>query len=206
MNDQMTESESCSELAWYALRTRHQHEKVAAASLSNKRFEIFVPLYESQRKWKGRKKLLSLPLFPCYIFIRGGVRRRRDVVTTPGVQGFVEIAGRAAVIPDPEIDAVRRVVSGSFQAESCPFLECGERVRVNSGPLMGIEGILVRKKNHLRLVLSVGMLGKAVSIEVDSSVVERVLGPNESPNPRRLHGYAEAEAATPAISPLVQRV
>jgi transcription antitermination factor NusG len=162
--------------AWYALRTRHQHEKVAAASLSNKNFETFVPLYDSLRQWKGRKKLLSLPLFPCYIFLRGGLQRWRDVVTTPGVQGFVEIAGKAAVVSEFEIEAVRRVINGAFQAEPCawPSLECGQSVRVKSGPLMGIEGILVRKRNQFRLVLSVEMLGKAVSIEVDWAAVEPV--------------------------------
>lgn len=182
--------------AWYALRTRHQHEKVAAASLSNKDFETFVPLYDSVRQWKGRKKLLSLPLFPCYIFLRGGIQRWRDVVTTPGVQGFVEIAGRAAVVPEAEIEAVRRVVNGTFQAEPCawPYLECGESVRVKSGPLAGIEGILVRKRNQLRLVLSVEMLGKAVSIEVDSTAVE----PVSADRCRKLH-YKQSDPETESV-------
>jgi transcription antitermination factor NusG len=167
--------DSTVDLAWYALRTRHQHEKVAATSLSNKGFEIFLPLYETIRQKKDRTKRLSLPLFPCYIFMRGSLRRRLDVVTTPGIQGFVLMGSRAAVIPEPEIEAVRRVVNGAFQAERCSFLQCGDRVRVKSGPLTGIEGILVRKKNHLRLVLSVGILGKSVSVEVDSSAIDRVL-------------------------------
>jgi transcription antitermination factor NusG len=117
---------------------------------------------------------LSLPLFPCYVFMYGNLRRSLDVVTTPGIQGFVMTGNRAAAIPESEIEAVRRVVNGSFHAEQCPFLQCGARVRVNSGPLNGIEGILVRKKNHLRLVLSVGILGKAVSVEVDSTSIDRV--------------------------------
>ena len=163
------------DLAWYALRTRHQHEKVAATSLSNKGFEIFLPLYEAVRQRKDRIKRLSLPLFPCYVFMHGNLRRSLDVVTTPGIQGFVMMGSRAAAIPESEIEAVRRVVNGSFQAEQCPFLQCGDRVRVKSGPLNGIEGILVRKKNHLRLVLSVGILGKSVSVEVDSTSIDRVV-------------------------------
>jgi transcription antitermination factor NusG len=162
------------DLAWYALRTRHQHEKVAAMSLSNKGFEIFLPLYEAVRQKKDRIKRLSLPLFPCYIFMHGSLRRSLDVVTTPGIQGFVLMGSRAAAIPEAEIEAVRRVVNGSFQAEQCSFLQYGDRVRVKSGPLSGIEGILIRRKNHLRLVLSVGVLGKSVSVEVDSTSIDRV--------------------------------
>lgn len=186
MNDRVMVHDSDLDLAWYALRTRHQHEKMAAASLSNKGFEIFLPLYEAVRQRKDRTKRLSLPLFPCYIFLHGSLRRWLDVVTTPGIQGFVQMGSRAAVIPESEIEAVRRVVNGTFQAEPCTFLQCGDRVRVKWGPLNGIEGILVRKKNHLRLVLSVGMLGKSVSVEVDSSSIDPVFSRNVPLIPARL--------------------
>jgi transcription antitermination factor NusG len=171
------------ELEWYALRTRHQHEKVAATSLANKKFEIFLPLYETIRQWKGRKKRLSLPLFPGYIFLHGGLRRWREVVTTPGVHGLVQLGSRAAVIPEDEIESIRRVLNGPFQAEPNAFLKCGDWVRVKSGALNGIEGILVRKKNLFRLVLSVEMIGKSVSVEVDSTTVERVYDKREALQP-----------------------
>src|ERR1700761_2270522 len=74
-----------SESSWWALYTRHQHEKVIAQILGTKGFEVFLPLYESVRRWKDRNKLLSLPLFPCYVFIRGGLDRRLHVLTTPGI-------------------------------------------------------------------------------------------------------------------------
>jgi transcription antitermination factor NusG len=160
--------------SWHALRTKHQHEKVAAASLSNKGFEVFLPLYETVRQRKDRTKKLSLPLFSCYIFIRGCLQRSLDVVTTPGVQGFVQVGNDIAVIPDRDIEAVRKVAGSSFQTEQCAFLECGDRVRVNSGPLRGVEGILIRKRNHLRLVVSVPMVGKSISVEVDCSSIDRV--------------------------------
>jgi transcription antitermination factor NusG len=181
---------------WYALRTRHQHEKMAAASLSNKGLEIFLPLYQAVRQRSDRKKRLSLPLFPCYIFLRDSLRCWRDVVTTPGILGFVQIGSRPAVIPSLEIEAVRRVVDGSFQAEPCPFLECGDRVRIRSGPLDGIEGILVRKKNYLRLVLSVEMLGKSVSVEVDSSSIDRISAGNVSLIPGRPSAGSVAREGT----------
>jgi transcription antitermination factor NusG len=160
--------------SWYALYTRHQHEKAAAQILSSKGFEVFLPLYVAVHRWKDRDMQLSLPLFPCYVFIHGGATRRLDVVMTPGVHGFVECGGKPAAIPDHEIDQVRQVVTRSTQVEPHPYLKCGDWVRVKAGPLAGIEGIVVRKKNLYRLVLSVELLEKSVAVEVDASIVERV--------------------------------
>lgn len=174
MDNRMIEQDSELHLEWYALRTRHQHEKVAATCLANKSFEIYLPLYETVRQWKGRKKRLSLPLFPCYVFLRGNPRRWREVVTSPGVQDFVQFCGRAATIPEAEIESIRRVLVAPLQAEPHAFLNCGDWVRIKSGPLSGIEGILVRKKNLFRLVVTVEMIGKSVSVEVDSTTVERI--------------------------------
>jgi transcription antitermination factor NusG len=159
---------------WYALRIRHQHEKIAATALSNKDFEVFLPMYESVRWWGRRRKTLAAPLFPGYLFLYATLRRWRDVVTTPGVQGFVQLGNRAAVIPEEEIESVRRVLNTSLNAEPCPFLYCGDLVRVKSGPLLGMEGLLIRRKTLYRLVLSVEMIGRSVSVEVDSNIVELV--------------------------------
>ncbi len=163
-----------SDAAWYALYTRHQHEKAAAQILSKKGFEIFLPLYAVVHRWKDRSKRLSLPLFPCYIFLHGGLERWLDITTTPGIHTLVRNGGRAAVIPQAEIEAIRQLIERSLHVEPHPFLTCGAWVRVRSGPLSGIEGILVRKKNLFRLVLSVEMLGRSAAVEVDASIVERV--------------------------------
>ncbi len=163
---------------WYALYTRHQHEKTASQILSGKGFEIFLPLYTVSRRWKDRTKELSLPLFPCYVFLRGGLERRLDILTTPGVHNLVGSAGRPAAIPESEIEAVRRVVEKDTTVESYPFLKCGDWVRVKSGSLEGIEGILVRKKNSFRLIISVEVLEKSVGVELDASDVERSARPN----------------------------
>ncbi|MGH9403398.1 MAG: transcription termination/antitermination protein NusG [Terriglobia bacterium] len=163
-------------MPWYALYTRHQHEKTAANLLINKGFQIFLPLYEASHRWKDRTKTLSLPLFPSYIFVKGGLDRQLQMMTTPGVYSIVANAGRAAQIPEEQIDAVKRMVEGPLRAEPHPFLKCGDTVRVLSGPLQGIEGILVRKKNCTRLVLSVEMLMQSVAVEIDAWRVERVEG------------------------------
>lgn len=163
--------------AWYALYTRHQHEKTVARVLAGKGFEIFLPLYATAHRWKDRTKQLSLPLFPCYVFLRGDTGRRVDILGTPGVHSLVGSEGRPAPIEQYEVEAIRQMVESRMQVEPHPFLRCGDWIRVKSGPLAGIEGILVRKKNLFRLVVSVELLQKSVAVEVDVSTVERATRP-----------------------------
>ena len=171
---QRTDSGLNVESDWWALYTRHQHEKVVADMLMAKGFEVFLPLYESVRRWKDRSKVLSLPLFPCYVFVRGGLNRRLQVVTTPGVHMILNHGENVATIPEDEIQAIRLTVEGHFRVEPYPFLKCGERVRVTRGALEGVEGVLIRKKNMYRLVLSVEMLAQSVAVEIDAADVEPV--------------------------------
>jgi transcription antitermination factor NusG len=156
------------EAAWCAVYTRHQHEKSIGEMLRAKGFEVFLPLYESTRRWKDRRKILSLPLFPCYVFVRGAHERRLPVLTTPGVHMIISRGERVATVPDEEIEAIRKAVEGPLSVEPHPFLRCGERVRVMRGSLEGVEGVLTRKKNLYRLVLSVEMLAQSVSVEIDA--------------------------------------
>jgi len=162
--------------SWYAVYTRHQHEKTVAQILTIKGFETLLPLYQATHRWKDRTKLLSLPLFPCYVFLKGDLERRLDIVTTPGLHAFVLSAGQPAAIPNFEIDALRRGAESGGHLEPHPFLKSGDWVRVRTGPLEGIQGILVRKKNLRRLVLTVEMLGKSAVLDVDSFDVERLNG------------------------------
>jgi transcription antitermination factor NusG len=159
---------------WYAIYTRHQHEKTVAESLSNNGIEVFLPTYGAVRQWKDRTKHLLLPLFPSYVFLHGGLDRRVKVLSTPGVYSFVSIGGQPAAIQETEIEAIRKAVTSGLRAEPFPFLQCGDRVRVKAGPLMGIEGILIRKKSSLRLILSAELLQKSIAVEVDAFSVEPV--------------------------------
>lgn len=159
---------------WYALHTQYHHEKMVAGSLAAKGFTVFLPLYSERRQWKDRIKVISLPLFSCYVFIREGLERNLEVVRTGGVHGFVCRAGLPALIPPQEIEHIRQVVDRCARIEPHPFIKCGDRVRVKAGPLEGIAGILVRKKNFCRLVLTVELLGKSAAVEVDASLVERI--------------------------------
>ena len=162
--------------SWYAVYTCHRHEKNVAQLLSFKGFNVFLPLYPALHRWKDRNKLFLLPLFPSYVFLYGGLDRRLDILTTPGLYAFVGAEGRPTLIPPFEIDAIRRAVGSGYRLEPHPFLKCGEWVRVKCGPLEGVEGILVRKKNQYRVVLSVQMLGKAAAVEIDGFALEQTYG------------------------------
>jgi transcription antitermination factor NusG len=157
---------------WFALYTRHQHEKVVAEMLTAKGFEAFLPLYDSMRLWKDRKKMISLPLFPCYVFVRGPLERKLAMITTPGVHMILYRGEDVALIPGEEMQAIQKAVDGPFCVEPHPYLKCGERVRVKRGSLEGVEGVLVRKKNLYRLVLSVNMVAQSVAVEIDAADVE----------------------------------
>ena len=175
MRDNPNEPQNtASERNWYALLTRHQHEKSIALALANKNHEVYLPLYRSARQWKDRPKQIWLPLFPCYLFIREGMDRQLQIVSTPGVIRIVAWGGRPAIIPQSQLDAVRQIVESPFPIETHPFIQFGDRVRVKSGPLMGLEGILTRTKGVARLVVTVEMLGRSAAVEIDASSVESV--------------------------------
>jgi transcription antitermination factor NusG len=157
---------------WNVLYTRHQHEKLVAESLAGNGFEVFLPTYKTIRQWTDRKKQLSLPLFPCYVFVRSTFERHLRLLTTPGVHFVVMFAGRPAAIPDWEMDALRKAVESKLRVEPHPFLQCGDWVRVTSGPLTDVEGILLRKKGSLRLILSAELLGKSIAVEIDAFSVK----------------------------------
>jgi transcription antitermination factor NusG len=179
----MTPSDSpqeyCGQASWYAVYTRHQHEKTVAENLSNNGIEVFLPTYSAVRQWKDRTKLLLLPLFPSYVFLHGGLHRRVKVLSTPGVYSIVSIGSQPAAIQETEIEAIRKAVTSNLRVEPHPFLRCGDRVRVKAGPLFGIEGILIRKKSSFRLILSAELLQKSIAVEVDAFSVEPL--PHQTP-------------------------
>jgi transcription antitermination factor NusG len=123
---------------------------------------------------EGPQEAVVAPLFPCYVFLHGSLRRRVEVLRTPGVHKFVGFGGVPCSIPAEEIQGVRRAIQSSLAIEPHPYLSCGDRVRVKAGPLAGSEGVLVWMKNRYRLVLSIELLNRSVSVETDLTQVERL--------------------------------
>jgi len=159
-------------VCWYAAYTWVHHEKRVAQQLEERRVHCFLPLYRSVRRWKDRRKVLELALFPGYVFVRMDLRDRLQVLQLPGVVRLVSSRGQPASLPESEMEALYRGLTNQFSGEPHPYLKVGRRVRIVRGPLAGSEGILVRKKDWLRVVLSIDLLMRSVAIEVDAADLE----------------------------------
>jgi transcription antitermination factor NusG len=159
---------------WYAAYTSANHEKRVAQQLGVRSLEHLVPLYESVRRWKDRRVRLQLPLFPGYVFVRLDLRDRLQVLQVPGVAKLVGFNGMPTVIPQEEIEALRRSLGNGVRAVPHPYLKLGRRVRVKTGSLAGLEGVLLRRKNSTRFVISLDLIMRSVAVEIEGSEVEAV--------------------------------
>lgn len=155
------------EAKWYALSVYARHEKLVARGLARGEVRYLLPLYRSVRRWKDRRKQLDMVVFPGYVFVNFSLRDRVRVLQIPGVINFVTFQGQPAAVPDSEIQSLSSGLAAGLEVQPHPYLRVGRRVRVTRGPLASSEGILVRKKDHFRLVLSVDLLMRSVSVEVD---------------------------------------
>jgi transcription antitermination factor NusG len=162
------------ESRWYAAYTSPRHEKKVALQMDGNQIQHFLPLYASLRRWKDRRKQLDLPLFPGYIFVRMALKDRLQVLQLPGVVQLISFGGKPAVLPDAEIEALTKGLAGGCQVQPHPYLKVGRRVRVHSGPMSGVEGILIRRKEKFRVVLSIHLIQRSVAVEVDENEVEPI--------------------------------
>lgn len=159
---------------WYALSVRSRHEKAVANCLGIQSYQVFVPTYQSRRCWSDRIKELEMPLFPGYVFCRFDIHRRLPVLMIPGVQHIVGGTATPSPIDPLEIDALQRVVQAKTAREPWPFLQTGDRLRIERGALRGVEGILLQLRGHHRLIVSITLLQRSVSIDIDSAFVSTV--------------------------------
>jgi transcription antitermination factor NusG len=157
---------------WFAVYTTPRHEKHVSEILAERQIETFLPLYRANRQWKKSSPVvLDLPLFPTYVFVRIARQARGVVLGTPGVLSIVGSSKEAWPLPELEIDALR---SGLLERkiEPHPYLVVGERVRIMAGVMAGVEGVLVRKKSDLRVVLSLDTIMRSVAVEVNADDIE----------------------------------
>jgi transcription antitermination factor NusG len=161
------------EQAWYAVWTRSRHEQMVRDQLERKGLQAFLPTVTRWSRWKDRKKKIDWPLFPGYCFARFDPAERLPVLKCSGVVNIVSFDGEMVPIPEHEIEGIRRLVESDLQFDSCPLIREGMMVEVTHGPLKGVVGRLTRKGAHARLVLSVDLIGQAVSVEVDAADVRQ---------------------------------
>ena len=157
---------------WYAVHTRPRHEKKVADEVRLRDFEGFLPLHRSRRRWKnGVVADVELPLFPCYLFVKIPLSERVRLLQLPGVIGFAVNSVHPTALAQRDVEALR-TMSDLCRVEPHPFLKAGDRVRIVTGPLAGMEGILVRRAHELRVVLSLDFIMRSVAVEVSELDIE----------------------------------
>jgi transcription antitermination factor NusG len=165
---------------WYAVYMNANHEKHVADQLRVREVEFLLPTYSSVRRWKDRRVNLKLPLFPGYVFVRVALRDRLRVLKVPGVVRLVGFGGTPCALPQEDIDAIQGCLDCGYYLEPHPYLQVGRRARVKSGPLQGLEGIILRKKNRTRFVLSFEIILRSVAVEIDGVELEPVNSDSKS--------------------------
>jgi transcription antitermination factor NusG len=162
--------------AWFALTARPRHEKVVAENLLSKGLESFVPLYRTRRQWTDRVQTVDLPLFPGYVFCRFAYTSRLPVLNTPGVTSVVGFSDVPTPVADDEISRIRAVQASGLPLQPWPYVRVGQRARIERGALAGLEGVLIREKDALRVVVCVELLRRAVAVEIDRDIIRAVEG------------------------------
>jgi transcriptional antiterminator NusG len=181
---------------WYALQVRTRWERSTADLLSGRGYPIILPTFKTVKQWRGNSKEVVAPLFPGYVFCRFDANQRLPVLITPGVVSVVRKGSIPAPVEDWEIEAIERVVFFGVQAEPYPYLEAGQNVRIEDGPLRGLEGILISLKDRHRIVVSVSLLRRSVAVEIDRSQICPI-GPTGKPE---LRSFSTMPSFEPVIA------
>ena len=156
---------------WYAVRVKSNRENVVAASLAGKGLDRFLPTYSVRRQWSDRLIEIQVPLFKGYVFCFLDAVERMPVLTIPGVIELVGVAKAPIPVDDLEIEALQTIARNGLPTAPWPFLEAGQKVRIERGPLKDIEGLLIEVKNRFRLIVSISLLQRSVAVEVDRESV-----------------------------------
>jgi transcription antitermination factor NusG len=156
---------------WYALVVRHQHERQLERRLREKNLETLVPLYRARRAWSDRTKQVEAPLFAGYVFCRFAYAERIPVLNTPGVRKIVQFGGTPVPVEAGEVEQIRTIIQSRLPVSPWPYLKPGDLVRIDQGPLSGIQGTLLREKNSLRLVIGVELLQRSIAVELDPEMI-----------------------------------
>jgi transcription antitermination factor NusG len=154
---------------WYAAYTSANHEKRVAEQLRLRDVEHFLPLYPSLRRWKDRRVTLQMPLFPGYVFVRFALRNRFQVLQIPGVVQLVSFGGHPVQLREGDLHAIQNCLNHGNRVEPHPYLQAGRLARVKSGPLRGLEGIILRRKNRTRFILSFDLIMRSVAVEIEET-------------------------------------
>ena len=178
------ESDERAQTRWYALRVRCGAEKTVSIIARHKGFEEFSPMRRCERQWSDRQKVTDVPLFAGYVFCRLDPKDRLPLLIISSVQGLVGFGNVPAPIDDHELDAIRSVVKSGASAEPWPYLEIGQRVRLEHGPLRDLEGLLIDVRKRQRIVISINILKRSIAVEIDRGWIRPIGMPREASSGR----------------------
>ena len=159
---------------WFALFIKPHKERSTYELLQQKGYETFLPFYLEKRKWANRQATREKPVFPGYLFCRFNARWRMPILTTPGVVNVLGFAGKPEPIDDGELLAIKKIAASPMGYNPCPYLEAGKRVRIIEGPLTGLKGILLERRQGRRLIVSVTLMQRSVAVELDHCAVDLI--------------------------------
>ena len=159
---------------WFALQVRSRSEKIVTAHLTGKGYEWFLPSHKTRRLWSDRIKEIEQPLFPGYVFCRLNPSNRFPILAIPRIFLIVGVGKIPVPIHEAEIAAIQATVKFGLQSQPWPFLQIGQRVRIERGPLCGLDGILLDVRGHHRLVLSVTLLNRSIAVRLEDAWVRPV--------------------------------
>jgi transcription antitermination factor NusG len=162
------------ETLWYALKVRARSEWMVGAHLSRKGYECFCPMYKLKRQWSSRNRTVHRPLFPGYLFCRFDLNARLPILTTPGVSIIVGCGKCPEPISETEIETVRTLVKSGLSYEPCPYLTVGQLVQIEQGSMNGVIGLVTEVRNQFRLIISVDLLMRSVSVNIDRTWVKPI--------------------------------
>jgi transcriptional antiterminator NusG len=165
--------QTATETQWFAVQVRSRQEAQVAQQISGKGYEHFLPMRKRRKLWSDRIRESEEPIFPGYLFCRFDPLYRLPILTTPSVIQIVGYNRKPVAVDEAEIRALQTLIASGVANQTCPFLEVGDRVRIESGALRGLEGILVDTRSRRRLILSVSILQRSVAVEIDSELVTR---------------------------------
>lgn len=161
-------------LNWYAIYTRPRFEKKVDAQLHEKGFEAYLPLHKVIRQWSDRRKKIEEPLFRGYVFVHVVPRDRVRSLQVIGAVRMISFGGKPSIIPDYQIEGIRRILSEGLHVETVDYVQKGDLVEVVQGPLMGMRGVLLEKRKNTRFVISIDSIRQSISVEIDVRDVKKI--------------------------------
>jgi len=160
------------ETSWYAVYTVVRHEKSVNTALTEKEINTFLPIKKVLSRWKDRRKEIDVPLFPGYVFVNSSLENKLKILNTRGVIRILGINGHPTPVPNEQIESIKRLLEADLNFDPYPYFKEGKEVVVVKGPLEGMSGKIVERRGEFRLILSVDLINRSISVEVDISDVE----------------------------------